>query len=235
MPHRWCASANLRRSQIESGADITFNDVFKPIFVERICSLEPECVIEVGAGTGHLSKALVGRSFRIMAIEPSKGMFTIAQDVLANEDVDLRNCSSFELPKGDVFDLAFSHLVAHVVEDLFSFINSIGIHLSKNAHLIFSIPHPCFYQSYKGIFGDEYNYMTQMMKEISFSITKDPDNVISGVPYHHRPLSNYINALVACGFAIDGFDEIYPTKEIQEKYGQPWENPRYCLFQCRKL
>jgi SAM-dependent methyltransferase len=162
-------------------------------------------------------------------------MFTIAQEVLSNEGVDLINCSSFDLPKGDIFDLAFSHLVAHVVEDLCAFFNSIGIHLSKSAHLIFSIPHPCFYQSYKAIFGEEYNYMKQSMSEISFSITKDPYNVISGVPYYHRPLSNYINALVACGFAIDRFDEIYPTKEIQEKYGRPWENPRYCLFQCRKL
>lgn len=235
MPHRWCASANLRRTQIESGIDITFNDVFKPIFVEHICNLAPSNVIEVGAGTGHLSKALVGHGFRVTAIEPSKGMFTIAQDVLANEDVILKNCTSFNLPKGDIFDLAFSHLVAHVVDDLFSFISSIGNHLSKNAHLILSIPHPCFYQSYKNIFGGEYNYMKQMIKDISFSITKDPDNEISGVPYHHRPLSSYINTLVACGFAIDGFDEIYPQKEVQDKYGKPWENPRYCLFQCRKL
>jgi SAM-dependent methyltransferase len=235
MPHRWCASANLRRSQIESGADITFNDVFKPLFVERICSLAPQQIIEVGAGTGHLSKALVGQNFRITAIEPSKGMFKIAQEVLANEEVDLKNCTSFDLQRTDIFDLAFSHLVAHVVEDLPAFFKSTAIHLSQGTHLIFSIPHPCFYQSYKQLLGEEYNYMKPMMQEVSFSITKDPGNVISGVPYHHRPLSHYINVLFACGFALDGFHEIYPTEEIQDKYGQHWESPRYCLFQCRKL
>ena len=54
MPNRWCDSAELRRSQIESGLDLTFNEVFKPIFVEKISSLNPARILEVGAGTGHL-------------------------------------------------------------------------------------------------------------------------------------------------------------------------------------
>ncbi len=235
MPHRWCAAANLRRSQIESGIDITFNDVFKPLFVERICELIPKRIIEVGAGTGHLSKALAGHGFHITAIEPSPGMYTIARDVLANEEVLVRNCSSFDLPKESVYDLAFSHLVVHVIEDLSAFLKSVYILLCKNAHLLFSIPHPCFYNAYKSVLGEEYNYMAPMLKEISFNITKDPANKITGVPYHHRPLSNYINCLVDCGFSIERFDEIYPREEIQEKYGQLWDYPRYCLFQCRKL
>lgn len=102
-------------------------------------------------------------------------------------------------------------------------------------HFIFSIPHPCFYNEYKGFFGDEYNYMTPMTKDVSFTITKDSKNTISGVPYHHRPLSEYINKLVESGFAINGFDETYPEEDIQLKYGAKWESPRYCVFTCRKL
>jgi hypothetical protein len=77
--------------------------------------------------------------------------------------------------------------------------------------------------------------MLPASKEISFTITKDPLNEISGVPYHHRPLSTYINAFVEAGFAIDGFDEIFPEDKIQRLYGNKWENPRYCMFSCRKL
>ncbi|AKH38237.1 MULTISPECIES: class I SAM-dependent methyltransferase [Nitrosomonas] len=235
MPHRWCTSAGLRQTQIESGADITFNEVFKPLFIQRICALKPKRVIEVGAGTGHLSKAISGHGFSLTTIEPSEGMFRIAQEVLSGENVILKNCSSFTLPLSETFDVAFSHMVAHVVEDMPGFFNSIAIHLSQEAHFIFSIPHPCFYNSYKKFFGEEYNYMKRMMKVVSFSITRDPDNLISGVPYHHRPLSDYINALVDAGFALDGFDEIYPPEKTQRKYGELWESPRYCVFVCRKL
>lgn len=235
MPNRWCNSAQIRREQIESGADLTFNEVFKPLLVSRIKSLSPSNVLEVGAGTGHISKELFELGFSVKAIEASAGMYGVAKDVLSLTDVRLLNCTSFELEKNELYEVAFSHLVAHVVDDLKVFFESVGQHLKVSSHFIFSIPHPCFYNEYKGFFGDEYNYMTPMTKNVSFTITKDPQNTISGVPYHHRPLSEYINKLVESGFAIDGFDETYPEDDIQLKYGAKWESPRYCMFTCRKL
>ena len=235
MPNRWNEFANLRRIQIESGLDITFNDVFIPYFINIICKLRPEKVIEIGSGTGHLSKAVAKQGFAVTAIEPSDGMFKVSQDVLKDENIELFNCSSRELQIEKVYDLAFSHLVAHVTEDVECFISSIAVHLNSGAHFIFSIPHPCFYNEYKNFLGDEYNYMERMIKEVAFYITKDPINVISGVPYHHRPLSEYVNSIVASGFALEVFDEIYPSKEIQKKYGKDWVHPRYCVFICRKI
>lgn len=235
MPNRWCNSAKIRLEQIESGADLTFNEVFKPLLISRIQALAPINVIEVGAGTGHMSKELFKLGFSVTAIEPSLGMYEVAQDVLSSTGVSLVNCTSFELGKDKVYDVALSHLVAHVVDDLSGFFESVGRHLNKNGHFIFSIPHPCFYNEHKGFFGDEYNYMVPIKKNVSFTIAKDPKNIISGVPYHHRPLSEYFNCLVKSGFAIDGFDETYPDDNIQEKYGAKWKTPRYCVFTCKKL
>jgi len=235
MPNRWGNSALLRREQIESGADLTFNEVFKPIIVKRINNLSPSCVLEVGAGTGHMSRELFNLGLSVTAIEPSVGMYEVAKDVLALTDVSLINCTPLELEMDTTYDVAFSHLVAHVVDDLLSFFNSIALHIEKNGHFIFSIPHPCFYNEYKKLFGDEYNYMIPMKKDVSFTITKDSKNLISGVPYHHRPLSEYFNKLVKSGFAINGFDEIFPDESIQKKYGSKWESPRYCLFICTRL
>lgn len=235
MPHRWCNSAQIRREQIESGIDLTFNEVFKPLIVSRINGLRPGRVLEVGAGTGHISIELFKLGYSVTAIEPSLGMYLVAQDVLSLTDVKLLNCTSFELENDTFYEVAFSHLVAHVVDDLSAFFRSIGQHIEKNGHFIFSIPHPCFYNDYKRFFGDEYNYMVSMEKNVSFTITKDSKNTISGVPYHHRPLSEYFNKLVGSGFSIDGFDETYPDEHIQEKYGAKWETPRYCMFTCKKL
>mgnify|MGYP003678399956 CR=1 FL=1 len=235
MPHRWCDSAKKRREQIESGADLTFNEVFKPLIVSRIQSLSPSNILEIGAGTGHISKELFKLGFLVTAIEPSLGMYEVARDVLSSTDVRLVNCTSFELEKDKTYEAAISHFVAHVVGDLSGFFESVGQHLEKNSHFIFSIPHPCFYNEYKAFFGDEYNYMVPITKNVSFTITKDSENEIRDVPYHHRPLSDYFNTLVKSGFAIDRFDEIYPDDEIQEKYGNRWKTPRYCVFTCKKL
>ena len=227
--------AQIRREQIESGTDLTFNEVFKPLLISRIQSLSPRSILEVGAGTGHISNELFKLGFSVTAIEPSLGMYQVAQDVLSSSDVRLVNCTSLELDKDESYEVAFSHLVAHVVDNLSGFLESVGQHLEKNGHFIFSIPHPCFYHEYKGFFGDEYNYMVPMTKNVSFTITKDSQNTISGVPYYHRPLSDYFNNIVKSGFAIDGFDETYPDDDIQEKYGARWESPRYCVFTCKKL
>jgi len=77
--------------------------------------------------------------------------------------------------------------------------------------------------------------MVPITKDVSFNISKDSENIIRGVPYHHRPLSSYINKVVESGFAIDGFDETYPEDVIQEMYGEKWQTPRYCVFTCKKL
>ena len=234
MPQRWSNNAVIRRKQIETGIDLTFNNVFKPIFIECIAKLAPRSILEIGAGTGHLSKELSGQGYQITAIEPSQGMFKIAEEVLFGSNVILINCSSFELQSQQKYDLALSHLVAHVVDDLNGFLSSIALQLISGGHYIFSIPHPCFYNDYKKIFATEYNYMSPLTKNISFKITKDELNEISGVPYHHRPLSTYINSITKAGITINSFDEIYPAAEIQKQYGSTWETPRYCMFTCSK-
>ena len=235
MPHRWCNSADVRREQIESGKDITFNEVFKPLFIKRIIALSPSHVLDVGAGTGHISKELASCGLKVTAIEPSQGMYKVAKEVLSGDNVELINCTAFELANSKIFDVAFSNMVAHVTDDLIAFFCSVKDHLVRGGHFIFSIPHPCFYNEYKGFFGQEYSYMETKTKDVTFTITKDSENDIIGVPYHHRPLSKYLNDLVRSGFTIDRFHEIYPDDKIQAMYGKRWKSPRYCVFTCKKL
>jgi 2-polyprenyl-3-methyl-5-hydroxy-6-metoxy-1,4-benzoquinol methylase len=192
-------------------------------------------VLEVGAGTGHLSKALAENRINITAIEPSVGMFVIAKEVLDGIDVELVNCSLESLPANGGYGVVLSHLVVHVVPDMPKFFSDVAKHIEQSGHFIFTIPHPCFYNDYKKIFGTEYRYMQQASKEISFTISKDPSNVISGVPYHHRPLSQYMKAILRSGFAITEFEETWPDQEIQMMYGQEWNTPRYCMFVCKKI
>jgi len=234
MPQRWCNAAELRRHQIESGLDLTFNLVFKPLWIKYILSLNPVTVLEVGAGTGHLSLEVANLGFAVDAVEPSIGMFNVAKDVLNKTQVELHNCSLNGFSSAKKYDLAFSHLVAHVVEDLDEFLIATNTYLGIGGHLSFSIPHPCFYNGYKNIMDHDYNYMKIRSQDISFSITKDPENLIFDVPYHHRPLNVYIDSIVKSGFILEHLEEVYPDPEIQMEYGTLWETPRYCVFICKK-
>ena len=160
-------------------------------------------------------------------------MHSVSKDVLSNSNVVLKNCGSSDLNQKGAFDLAFSHLVAHVVDDLAGFLQSVSEFLSEEGVFLFSVPHPCFYNDYKKFFGEDYSYMVPRTENVSFTITRDPANAISGIPYHHRPLSVYLNTLIESGFRLTNFDEIFPEEEIQKLYGTKWDSPRYCLFTCQ--
>lgn len=234
MLDHWGGVAEIRRNQIEAGLDITFSDVFIPIFVRMIEQYHPKKVLEVGAGTGHLALEICPRVGDLTAIEPSFGMYQVAVGVLSRSNVQLFQAEINELPESERYDMVYSHLVAHCVSDFAELLRAVFARLSRDGVFVFSIPHPCFFNEYKKLFGADYRYMSPISGNISFSITKDPAREISDVPYCHRPLSFYINEIISSGLVLGRFEEVVPSNEIERKYGSPWLTPRYCMFVCAR-
>lgn len=235
MPHRWDQSADVRRRQIETGIDLTFCKVFLPYYTDLISEASPLSLLEVGCGTGHLSLELSKFVRNIIALEPSQGMFAIAQEVLRSTSVRVLNCPIQQYTVNNTFDMIVSHMCLQVIEPLEELLSSVVCHMGKSSSFIFSIPHPCFYNDYKKFFSrKEFYYMEFLSKDISFSITKEPETEISGVPYHHRPLSGYFSVLKSAGLVITDFCEIFPSYDVQALYGLRWNIPRYCVFQARR-
>lgn len=232
MPTNWCNAASLRKMQIEDGEDLTFCEVFVPYFVEKVSQLKPRKVLEIGAGTGHMAFKLSKYCGEILAVEPSLGMFQIAQEVLVgNSAINVKNISFEQMDRHSEFDLIYSHMCLQVIDNLVGFFDTVSCLLSDKGIAIVTLPHPCFYNGYKNFFSsEEYSYMMIKDKMISFSISRDPNNLIDNVPYHHRPLSKYVEVISSNNLNIVAFDEIYPSLEIQDKYGIKWDVPRYCSF-----
>lgn len=235
MPERWNEIATIRRRQIESGIDLTFSKVFLPYYINLVVQHSPNSLLEVGCGTGHLSAALSEYVPAITSLEPSSGMHVTASDVLSNKSVSLLNITIQDYKANTCYDIIVSHMCMQVIDDLSSVLISISAHMDENSLFVFAIPHPCFYNDYKQFFKpEEYHYMHESRKVISFTITKDPNSIISGIPYNHRPLSRYFSCLTDQDLAIVNFEEVFPEQKLQEQYGHPWENPRYCIFQVVK-
>ncbi len=109
MPTNWCNAASLRKMQIEDGEDLTFCEVFVPYFVEKVSQLKPRKVLEIGAGTGHMAFKLSKYCGEILAVEPSLGMFQIAQEVLVgNSAINVKNISFEQMDRHSEFDLIYS-------------------------------------------------------------------------------------------------------------------------------
>ena len=74
-----------------------------------------ESLLDVGCGTGALTKVLYDKGLRVTGIDPSKGMLKQAEKRLGNLDIDLMRI----IPGGklsfpdDSFDIVISSYVAH--------------------------------------------------------------------------------------------------------------------------
>jgi len=86
-------------------------------------------VLEVGCGTGQLTRSLVGRGFNIIAIDPAPSMIAVARQRLSIDRVDFRitNFEDFESPQSE-FDLIVSATAFHWVDP--------GIGWGKSARLM---------------------------------------------------------------------------------------------------
>ena len=237
MENKWCNIAEIRREQIENDLDLTFSKIFIPYFTKKIYEISPDNVLEIGSGTGHLAKNIKGYTLSYVAIEPSLNMFRISKEVLQDADnVNILNIGFEYLSHEKKYQLILCHLCIQTISNMGMFFEKLNNLLGIEGRAIFTLPHPCFYNSYKKFFSDEeYNYNKNLYKEVSFSITNDPEHLISNIPYYHRPISDYINAISSAKLTILSFDEIYPSNEVEVLYNIPWNVPRYCSFTvCKK-
>ena len=237
MPHRWNKAAALRREQIETGLDITFNHVFVPYFIDCAQTYRPNKLLEIGCGTGHLAARLAKVVPHVEALEPSPGMHSEAKGVLGGASVALHHISAEEFRSSQRFDLVVSHLCGHVVADIDRFCQACANLINESGTFVFSLPHPCFWSDAKEDFPKpECCYTQEQFAHITLKITKDPSRAIEGVPFHHRPVGRYISALHKVGMALTRLDEIVPTKSVQALYGQKERGfPRYCVLHAKKF
>lgn len=236
MPHRWCKTASLRRKQIEGNLDVTFSRIMLPYFLSIVENLKPKKALEIGAGTGHLAKALSKYINDFVIIEPSVDMLRTAQEVLKEESVSIHSADVQEFSSEEQYELIYSNMCIQAIQDFEEVLTCVKKHITPNGVFSFTIPHPCFYNDYKGFFSnEEFSYIKEKHKSVEFNISLDPQNKISDVPYYHRPLSYYINKMHQYKFYIKSFDELFPSQEVQKLYGCAWKVPRYCAFQVSTL
>lgn len=230
----WDHVASTRYRQIESGLDITFLKIFVPFYSSIIAKLSPSSLLEVGSGTGHLLKIFSDQMVDCTGIEPSRAMHDFASKVLSGTSVKLENIRIQDFQSAMGFDLILSHLCFQVIADLDAVLRVINRVLNAQGAMVFSIPHPCFWNDYqKFIPDDEYRYMVETAVVARLTISNDRATTMS-VPYIHRSLGQYFDLLAKRGFWMDTFHEVYPSPDVMKHYGSDWNAPRYLTIVARK-
>jgi SAM-dependent methyltransferase len=232
----WGNNAKLRYSQVLTGEDITFSNVFVPYWIKYFEENKFRNVLEIGCGPGVLSSEIAKFVDDLTCVEKDKTMAKIAQlhnDKISNVNIIETDIENFK--SSEVFDGCFAHMVIHNVDNLLNLLQSVKSLIINRGEFTFSIPHPCFYHFYKNEELVDLDYMKESRNEIDFVISKDKSPLPCKITYYHRNIEAYTKALVKAGFLIKEINEIYPTNEVMDKYPLKWIYPRYIVFRAIKI
>ena len=173
-------------------------------------------VVDLGCGFGWFCRwARQQGAAAVLDIDVSKKMLARARAAATDAaitylEADLERA---ELPQA-AFDLAYSSLALHYVEDLGGLLAKVRRALAPNGRLVFSVEHPIFTAPTQpgwslGVDGRK----TWPVDSYLCEGPRRTDWLAKGVIKQHRTLTTYLNLLLRLGFTLSHMEEWGPTDE----------------------
>lgn len=233
----WDALAQERHAQIVSGSDISFDKVLSPLTIQLTQGAETERVIDIGCGTGELTRLIARVSKQVVGIDPSVTSIQIAKMCCAgNANVHfevgtLEDVLSKISPES--FSCAVAAMTLMTTPAINSFAAALAEVLESAATFIATLTHPCFWPRYWNYESAPwFDYKKELFVEAPFTISNGSAEHFS--THIHRPLESYLNAFARTGFCLDTVVEPMPPLDVQSLYPRVWDFPRFIGIRWRR-
>jgi SAM-dependent methyltransferase len=173
-------------------------------------------VVDLGCGFGWFCRWVREQgSTSVLGIDASEKM--LARAIAATGDPAMTYTRAdmewLELPPAS-FDLAYSSLALHYVEELDRLISVVYRSLAEGGNFVFSVEHPIFTAPSEPRWST--NSAGRKIWPVDSYLEEGPrrtDWLAKGVVKQHRTLGSYLNMLIRVGFAIRHVEEWGPTPE----------------------
>jgi SAM-dependent methyltransferase len=173
-------------------------------------------LVDLGCGFGWFCRwARTQGAITVLGVDLSEKMLVRAQattsdDAISYERADLESLS---LPKG-AFDLAYSALAFHYVEDAARLFGEIRRALRPGGSLVFSTEHPIYSAPVKPVWStDQDGAKIWPLNRYLLEGPRTTDWLAKGVVKHHRTIGTTLNLLIQSGFVIEDVKEFCPTPD----------------------
>jgi SAM-dependent methyltransferase len=177
-------------------------------------------VVDLGCGFGWASRWMREQgAVSVLGIDLSQNMIKRANTDTADAAIEYRiaDLDTLELSE-TAFDLAYSALAFHYVQDFGRLVRMIRKALAPGGHLVFTIEHPIFMAAvHPQWISDEEGRKTWPVNRYSIEGERRTDWFVKGVVKYHRMLGTTLNTLIDAGFQIRRVEEFAPTHEQIEK------------------
>lgn len=185
----------------------------QPAMAKRLPDLEGKRILDLGCGCGVNCLDFVRRgASRVLGIDLSEKMLSVAQTEAIDARIEYRHMDMTDLSAVDEqFDLIYSSLAFHYVEDISALFEEIYAHLAPGGILLFSQEHPL--NTTEGHFNrnDDGERLSYTIFDYNVPGKRVTTWFVDGVEKYHRPMGLLLTALAHAGFIIEEVCE--PTAE----------------------
>lgn len=196
-----------------------FTDGVDPEYVEQIIPMAVEelegfdRVIDVGCGDGQIARALAAHGASVLGVDPTELHVRVARERGGGPTYERASADS--LPAGDgAFDAAVACLVFEHIDDLDAAMSEVARVLRPGGRFSFFLNHPLLQTPGSGWIDDHIIDPPEQYWRIGAYLVETAtwEEVEPGVTirFVHRPLSRYVNSLVAHGFSVERMVEPSP-------------------------
>jgi SAM-dependent methyltransferase len=240
LPDQWPEGDEVNRwwqDGFTDGADAEYEEQILPMAVEHLAGAA--AVLDVGTGEGQIARlaSRVGAA-RVVGVDPTWTQVSEAQRRAAGPAYT--RASAHNLPFGsESFDAVVACLVFEHIDDVDVAISEVARVLRPGGRFLFFLNHPLLQTPGSGWIDD--HILEEQYWRIGPYLTEDKsiEEVEKGVhiPFVHRPLSRYVNALVANDLLITRMDEPAPPPGFlarAEEYQEAATIPRLLFLRAEK-
>jgi SAM-dependent methyltransferase len=222
------------------GADPEYTEQILPLAATELAGAQR--VLDIGCGEGQIARLAIehGASFAV-GVDPTWNQ--VVEGVRRGGGVAYARAGAARLPFGDhAFDAVVACLVFEHIVDVDDAIAEVGRVLAPGGRFCFFLNHPLLQTPNSGWIDDQildppeqywrigpYLHESVMIEEVAKNVH---------LPYVHRPLSRYVNALAANGLFVTHMLEPAPPTgflAIAEEYEEASSIPRLLYLRAEKL
>ena len=229
---QWEVNSQWWQDEFTEGAD--------PEYVEQIVPLAQEWlegyahVLDIGTGEGQIARRLAANGASVVGLDPTKNQLRVAQE-RGGGPAYVRGAAQV-LPFADSsFDGALACLVFEHIPDHRQSIAEVARVLRPGGRFVFLLNHPLIQCPGSGWIDD--HILEEQYWRLGPYLVEDVvmEELAPGVvlPFVHRPLSQYVNALADNGLLLRRMEEPAPPESFivkADEYAEAATIPRLLLL-----
>jgi len=235
----WERHADWWQEGFTDGVDPEYTEQILPLAAAGLAGARD--VLDVGCGEGQIARLAVEQgATRVIGVDPTWAQLVVATDRAGGPGYARAGASA--LPFGDAtFDAVVACLVFEHIREVDLAIAEVARVLRPGGRFLFFLNHPLLQTPNSGWIDDQILDPPEQYWRIGPYLVEDESlqEVEKGVfiPFIHRPLSRYVNAMAANGLLIERMEEPAPPPGFlarADEYAEAASIPRLLLLNARR-